>query len=211
MFRYTPPQDPKGLITPYAEIRQLDPPQGISSQAPPTIANGIGNGGHRAGKPRSFSVSHAEKVNYDFLNPSLGTPPLGERNENLTPASQRNNNSSMSYMHVSSSPLRKKHHKIMKNTSRLSHSPSKSPQTSPARLDRKSFPSPSAPSREDVLKMMEGEDMDTYVYMAPINDMLDAEVAIHDAERGKGGVTAVDTDPEPGSEVRYNIRYFSKG
>lgn len=200
--RYTPtqPQDhSKGLITPYAEIRQLELPR------PTTLMNETSH----ARTYRSFSQDDA--MSYDFLKPPA-LPPLRQQydsldlstnqHQNHTPSNshfhQRNNNSSGSYAQVSGSPPGQKSKSRNKHVStRSSKSPSASPGKSPARSVRQSLP-PMA-SREEVLRLMEVDDMDTYVYMAPLSDYPEAAEQLGDGGRGRKEVEA---EAETGSEVR---------
>ena len=66
-------------------------------------------------------------------------------------------------------------------SSRLSKSPSRSPHHAPVKSSRSScFParaSFSFPTREEVVKAGSVDDMDTYVYMAPVSDLTDEEAA----------------------------------
>lgn len=210
--RYTPPQSQdqsKGLITPYAEIRQLEPPR-------PT--NGLSNhqqqqqlAGNQASPSMSFrSFSQDDASKYDLLKPSL----LKEDYDNLHPSPrhrhplirsrainhashfhhQRNNNSSGSYTQVSGSPLRQR------NKARLSKSPSASPGRSPPRTARQSLPQ--MPSREEILHSSV-EDLDTYVYMAPVSDYPDTSEGVLGAREMAGqGRRDAEVEMETESEVR---------
>lgn len=208
---YSPPQDQSknGLITPYAEVRQLDihRPTALVHGQPP-LPNNHPVRGHTARSSRSFSQDDA--MNYDFLNSSPqdeydNLDPSFSSHSGLThtPGSTHHmSNGGGSYIQVSSG------HRVRNKpvSTRLSKSPSASPHhNSPVigkSSPRKSFPDKLPPSREDLLKLGEGEDLDAYVYMAPLTAFPDAG---HDVTvAGQHGRTRVDVEleTESGSDDR---------
>lgn len=197
-------QASNGLITPYAEIRQFELMS--ATEDAPT--------GPHARTYRSFSQD--DTMSYDFLKPS---PPrarqaydslelssdggsngtrfqLSHTPKNTHFHHQRNNNSSGSYSQVSGSPHRQQKNQVLSR-------PSKSPSASPGKSPAKSHQSLSKfPTRQEVLRAMEGagpgEDMDTYVYMAPLSDFPEAAEQLG-AGRGR---KETETEGETGSDVR---------
>ncbi len=211
-------EQPNGLITPYAEIRQLEPPQRV-----------VMENGHAPSSQSSLDGHHRQfrslsQDNYDFLKPTLPsrrssclTPshhhhhhsPLNSTHSSSHFSSQHNNSNIRggSFSHTMSAASPAALNQSSKVRSRSSKSPSRSPQ-------RNLKAQQSFPTMTELMNSMEGEDADTYVYMAraPLNEIPDSEgeAAKHTPVRAATGGTRtrvtlenVDTDLESGSEVRY--------
>ena len=192
--RYAPPQDQqKEFITPYAEIRQLDPPHSrltgpshLSRDRAPVPLNG---------KPLpGFSLSQDGNFpdNYDFLPPSSSSFSSSQDYDNHKLKSYQNpthnsSHSAQNLSHISYSTPRpsnlqssvNKNHSHIHNSGhrhhihrgrdkplslKLNKSPSRSPRKSPSKSPCRS--TSHSPRRERGMP----EDMDTYVYMAPLSD-----------------------------------------
>ena len=75
----------------------------------------------------------------------------------------------------------------------------KSPSASPGKSRSVRQSLPHMPSREEVFgAAMDGEDMDTYVYMAPLSDFPEVAEQLNAAGRSRG----IEFEAETGSEVR---------
>ena len=185
LYSYSPPEDPYGLITPYAEIRQLEPPRHAPVHSSPVLI-----------------PSSNDRDNYDYLPPSKEKNYDIPRPSNPTPNSshsfQRNNNSSRSYTHVSASSLRHNSRTKHSLAAKSSRSPGKSSPKSPSKSTHKSSLHSFSKDVEndESLKLKDQDDMDTYVYMAPLTDFSDTEI------RGVPGRLGGGVDSETWSEVR---------
>lgn len=186
---------------PYAEIRQLEPPQRVAMEngrTPPPTGTSLEGAGQR-------QLCSLSQDNYDFLKPTLPS----RRSSSHTP-SHHHHHHHHRHNHHNHSPLKStnssshfsSHFSSQHSNSNIrgggggsfSHMMAAAASTAnqPGNLKTRSSKSPSRspqgslkppqsfPTRTELVSSMEGvEDMDTYVYMAraPLNDIPDGEGA----------------------------------
>ncbi len=137
--------------------------------------------------------------NYDNINlTSHSSAPNSTRNSSHFPQCNHDDDidDGRDYAQIADSPLRHDLRIRTSNVARTSYS--ESPSRSP-RHKSSVAPGRGLAGRQQLVRLGEQEDMDTYVYMAPVNDFADLDGTCASGATGKG----VEHEAESGSEVRY--------